>query len=115
MKKRTPVKVNLKLTIPQFNNVRTIIKLSCSEIDQNNTDKKIQFGHILSFKIVNAGRNVDGLMSENKYLGIKPKFSTESSESVLAETYDTATLDLGVITNTGKIKLRSFVKKQLNT
>ena len=102
IKKNKPVKVNIEVNIPQFNNIRTIIKFSCSEANKTNPKNKIQFGQLISLKLLMAGRNVDGLMSENNHFGFKANFTSESTHGALAKTSDTATLDLGVVTNTGK-------------
>ncbi len=58
----------------------------------------ISFCNIESFRVISAGRNVDGLMADipnDRILG------TYNSSSEINFHNDTATLDLGVITNTG--------------
>lgn len=82
------------MTIPQFNNAFTQVKLKLLDGLQN------QFGYIESFKVINAGRNVDGIMSD---VNSGVKLMTLTSLKDLAE------LNLGVVTNTGKLRENFFV------
>jgi hypothetical protein len=85
--------------LPDFANVLT--KLSASCIDPN-TNKP--FCHIGSAKIRQAGRNVDGFMTEYTLGGLQPVYSNKSVNFY----NDQMTWDLGIITNTSKDSLFGF-------
>ena len=83
---RQIAKINITVTIPQFNNVHTKVLLMLMGLSD-------PFGYAVSLEVLEAGRNVDGFMSDI-YNGVK-----------LGDFFDKrsiASLDLGVVTNTGK-------------
>ena len=92
---RTIVKVNFSLALPLFSNLETKVIFECITTIRGQPE---QFGSIHSFKVVSAGRNVDGVMSEVISNRINPVFSTRSPGGFYA---DSAELDLGIVTNTG--------------
>lgn len=56
--------------------------------------------HINSVTVVSAGQNVDGFWQEYTYGLLQPVYSrTSTSDNFYM---DTAVLDLGILTNTGK-------------
>jgi hypothetical protein len=95
------VTANISINIPQFSNLRTILTFSCLTTVSG---VQKQFANILSFNVISMGKNVDGLMSEINKLGLNAKMSSISPNGLkYFENFynDTATLDLGVVTNTG--------------
>ena len=97
------ITVNINVTIPQFNNLRVRLNVTCVQTSQS-TQLPIEFGYITSLKVVSAGRNLDAVLSESELL-----------IPMLNGSY--AYLDLGVVTNTGKsyyfILLKTFTRSNL--
>ncbi len=97
------ITVNINVTIPQFNNLRVRLNVTCVQTSQS-TLLPIEFGYITSLKVVSAGRNLDAVLSESELL-----------IPTLNGSY--AYLDLGVVTNTGKsyyfILLQTFTRFHL--
>ncbi len=73
---------------------------------QNSSGILTQFGNILSFKIISAGKNVDGLLAEkDDIIPLMSKLPPNGKKYVENYYNDTAELDLGVLTNTGKFMM----------
>lgn len=85
------VTLNITLTIPIFNSVLTDVTLSLGIL-----------GFIESFKVIKAGRNVNGFMTD---INNGVEFLTASSHA------GNSTLNFGVVTNTGKFEKTSFIYK----
>ncbi len=79
------------IKFPDFANARTIVSLNCIDPVTGR-----QFCSFLSMKIVSAGRNVDGLMSEYTYKLMKPTYNNLTDPIYTSS----VTFDLGIITNT---------------
>ena len=88
--------LNLTVQIPPFSNARLKVKFYCIDVTSNS-----RFAQVMSARILSAGRNVDGFMTDyasgNK---LKPIFSTNATGGVFY--VDTVVFDLGIITNTRK-------------
>ncbi len=82
-----PLKANITLTIPQFNNVRTRLYIECFQTSAT-TGLDYDVANITSLRVVSAGRNLDALLSE---------FDLKSTLNG-----SRAFLDFGIVTNTGK-------------
>ena len=85
------------MKIPPNNNTKTKLNFSCVDAVTNR-----QFCHIKSISIVSFGKNVDGLLNEYKNNLIPGSYLIKALVGTFY--YDSYELDLGIITNTSKLK-----------
>lgn len=93
------VKKTINLTLPIFSSLRLQIEEVCAGM--------IFWCHFKSFKVLSAGRNVDGFMSDILNGRIKANFFKKNPSSSRPPNIfhnNGVNIDLGVITNTGNIK-----------
>lgn len=91
---RQSVTYNATIRVPPFSNIRSVLYFSCIDVVTGRA-----FCNINSVSVTSAGCNVDGFWQEYSYGLIPVIFSRTTTTDNFYN--DTATLDLGFLTNTG--------------